>query len=441
MRWDLNTHHVFTPDFTEVIFPCLKDTAWDFWFSGFYIEFMPVGLLLPNDGWKLRANAATVEEAIRILEIIVPICVDRRLAFKVLGDPSIYTYAHSKKMMASSAGKFFTCYLPDERALVEVADLFDQALSREGLSPAAEPISDQRLSPSLSYRFGSFTGDALVRGVADCRDYFKLPDDVTDPFTGECGAEAEVDSSGGVTIGDYCIETLLHRTFASSVYRGTRTRGEEEKSIILKQARAYATVEGIAATTRLENEYLILKAIADKTDCAGICPIPLQLFQMEGHGFLAMTEIDAVSLYEWMQQQKQNWREYLWISIEVAKLISKIHTHGGVSWRDLNPANFLIDTVKRKLYLVDAEFAVMPASVKDFALDLQMLGKLLLWLAFSGESDEIWEYDSRPEIFLEKLKKQDSDDKNAYYWDAVDFALSPEAVDVRPILKMLTRLT
>lgn len=443
----LNTHRVLTPEFTKVIFSCLKinpkkESDWAYYFPGFYVEFTPVGLLLPDDGWKLRVNAVTVDDAVQLLKAVVPICADQKCAFKVLGDPDIYVYAHAKRMEASSAGKFLTCYLPTDRELVEVAGLFERAISREGLSPAAHPISDQRLSANLSYRYGSFTVDAFVRGVPDCRQYFKLPPGVIDPFTGEC-EEAEADTSGGVVIGNYRVETLLHRTYASAVYRGTGL-GELEKSpIVLKEARPHATVDGIPATTRLENEYVILKAITD-TGCAGICPTPLELFEVEeGYRFLAMTEIiDTISLYELMQQQKQKqkqkqgWREHIWIGIKVAELILKLHTHR-ISWNDLHPSNLLVNEATQRFYLIDAEFAVMPASRKDFAMDLQMLAKLLLWLAFSGEEDELWEHDSRPEIFLEKLKKQGGDDRDRHYCATIDIALSPETVNVLPILKML----
>lgn len=435
----LDTHHVLTPEFTEVIFSCLrinpqKNSDWEYYFSGFYVEFTPVGLLLPDDGWKLRVNTL-IEEAVQTLKSVIPICADRNLAFKVLGDPDIYLYAHSKQMEPSSAGKFLTCYLPTESELVEVAHLFDEAISREGLSPAAHPISDQRLSANLSYRYGSFTVDALVKGVPDCREYFKLPPCVTtDPFTGECEEAAAVPSDG-VVIGNYRIETLLHRTYASAVYQGTRLG--EEKPIVLKEVRPYTIVNGIAAKTRLENEYVILKAIADTEDCAGICPAPLELFEIDGYGFLAMTEIEAVSLYEWMQQQKQGQHEYLRIGIKVAELILKLHTHG-ISWNDLHPSNLLINVATQRLYLIDAEFAMMPAS--DFRIDLQMLGKLLLWLAFSGEADGLWEHDGCPDIFLQKLKQDgnDGNDRNEYC-AAIDLALSPETADVLPILKILTR--
>lgn len=434
----LNTHHVLTPEFTKVIFSCLriskKKTDWDYYFSGFYVEFTPVGLLLPDDGWKLRVNTATLGEAVQALKAVVPICADRQLAFKVLGDPDIYIYAHSKQMEASSAGKFLTCYLPTETELVEVVHLFEQAISQEGLSPAAHAISDQRLSENLAYRYGSFTADPFVRGIPDCRDYFKLPPGIIDPFTGK-GQETEADASGGVVIGNYHIETLLHRTYASAVYRGTRLGELEKQSIILKEARPHAIVDGIAATTRLENEYTILKVIANM-DCAGICPTPLEFFAVDGYRFLAMTEIDAVSLYEWMQQQKKRQREYLWIGIKVAELILELHAHR-ISWNDLHPSNLLINEATQKLYLIDAEFAMMPACGKDFTMDLQTLGKLLLWLAFNGEEDGLLEHDGCPDIFLEKLK-QGGNDRDGYC-AAIDIALSPETVDVLPILKMLTR--
>ena len=130
-----------------------------------------------------------------------PLLYQENLAFKILADPTLYNIAFSKQQPAESAGKFLTIYIPRAEELRRIAKELAVLMEQMALNPIAPPVSDNEVSFSknLSYRYGSFTESAFVRAgdghlIEDCREYFRLPPGVGDPFTK--GGVSEYDDDG-----------------------------------------------------------------------------------------------------------------------------------------------------------------------------------------------------------------------------------------------------
>ena len=349
--------HVVTPEFTREIFSCLNSphadaSGWRYHLSsGIFAEFIPVHLSLPADGWKLRINVH-LEDAIRLLRVVVPVLAREKLAFKVLADSTVYRVTFSKQIPAAEAGKFLTIYVPTAEVLTRLANELDVGIAHLAVLPCAHPVSDTPFSNSnnISYRYGSYTDSAFVRGrdghlVEDCRDFFQLPPGVEDPFTGEVGGEDDDDGTDApVRIGNYEIASVLHRTYPSAVYLGTQKSDGLE--IVLKEARPHAYVQDVPAKERLENEYRILTEIA-AFDCSGICPVALEKFEVEAHLFLAMTKIrDTVSLYQWRQHHR-NPADHFRIGQKIAEVLARLHSELSIAWGDIHASNVLVDAIRK----------------------------------------------------------------------------------------------
>lgn len=424
----LDKFHVVTPEFTRPIFSALSpnstDSGWTYLFSGIFAEFMPVGLSLPAAGWKLRVNAR-LEDATRLLRSVVPVLRREKLAFKVLADPTLYRFGFSKQIQAEAGGKFLTIYIPRPEDLRRIAKELAVLIEQLAVDPSAPPISDApvRFSKNISYRFGSYTNADFVKDgdgnlVEDCREFFRLPVGVKCPFSGIVGESDDDATEQPVEIGNYEIESVLHRTYPSAVYLGTRK--SDGLKIICKESRPYAYVQDILATDLLENEYLMLREIA-ASGCSEICPTPLELFQVEQHSFLTMTRIpDPVSLYEW-RQQNRNPDAHFRIGQKIAEVLVRLHSELSIAWGDIHASNVLVDDSEMRVYFIDPEFAKHTKHTRDFTRDIQMYGRLLLWLVFS-DVDMLFEPDCYPDVFLQRFERRS--DYNPAYIDAVHSALS-----------------
>ena len=429
-------HHVVTPHFTQEIFSCLSmastdgtdASGWTYHFSGIFSEFTPVALALPDDGWKIRINVV-LKDVIALLRGVVPVLRRERLAFKVLADPTLYRIAFSKQIAAESAGKFLTIYVPSAEKMRRIIRELAAVIENLAVNPCAPPISDTPFSKGVSYRFGSFTDSAWVRGrdghVEDCREFFRLPPGIVDPFTNAVGASDDDGTDEPVQIGNYEITSVLHRTYASAVYFGTRKDGLE---IVLKEARpdAYVREKGLA-TEHLQNEYQILREIS-ASGCSEICPTAIEMFEIERHLFITMTRLRAVSLYEWRQQNRMP-ADHLRIGKKIAEILDRLHSNLSIAWGDIHASNLLVDLVddsENRVYLIDPEFAT---HTRNFANDIEMFGRLLLWLVFNV--DTLFEPDCYPDFFLQKMDRKS--DYSPAYINAVRSALSGRIKSVSSI--------
>ncbi|MYF97708.1 protein kinase family protein [Candidatus Poribacteria bacterium] len=422
----LNKHYVITPEFAKVIIPFLKlemgSTCWEWLVSGIYLNCYPIDILQPDAGWIVRVNVL-LDDAFQVLSTIVPVCCEAKIAFKVIGDPTLYQYAFSKTAPAEDAGKFITIYTPTSQQLTEIMNQVDLAISKLDILPCAPPVSDMLFSDNLSYRYSSYNPDSTISScpddlIVDHADYFTLPTGITDPFTGESGDTdndiGTTDTSSVVVIENYEIEDVLHRNYATAIYKGKRV--SDGYPIILKEARPNAYIDDVPATTRLENEYRVLTKIAESR-CAHICPTPLDMFEEEHHLLLFMTEIwNAQTLYEWRQKAERTQTELLNVAKEIRDTLSSIHTEN-ISWNDLHASNILLDSANT-VYLIDAEFASIDPDSTDFDLDIRMFGRLLLWLVYPV--DTLLDWTCRIDVFIQKLEQSNYPQ---HYIDAVHIAL------------------
>ena len=401
MKNHLAYQPIVTP-FIKLLTPMPVDARIFFQHPFLYVSPRPTHSL-PPQGFKLRVNTQC-EDLQRVLPLVKKVCF--ATDFKCLADPTIAEMAQSKTFPPSAAGKLLTIYPHPEKNVRQVFEDLNSRIRQlsPALEPAPHPISDFPLTENLSYRYGSFTDDDTLVSPdgtrsEDCREYFELPPWVEDPFSDirsnstTTTTDEEVDEDENVRLGDYSVKTCLHRTFVGAVYAGIDTQGVP---ICLKEARPYTRVDGVFATERLTSEFKALSHVYRRVS-EDICPKPIEVFQHQGHKFLAMERIRGSELLNW-RHRNNNLKpsEIGEIACSLVKIIAKLQ-QARVAWIDLSPSNIIIiDETAPELRLIDAEHAILGANSDEIRFDVERLGKILIWLA--NPIDTLWDNDEPKDV-------------------------------------------
>ncbi|WP_416901425.1 hypothetical protein [Micromonospora echinospora] len=108
---------------------------------------------LPGQGWKIHVST-TLADAIDTLKVVWQHCVDRRVPFKHLADPTTLMLSNMKYADRASSGKFITVYPRDTAELHELLVDLDRLL---GGRPGPYILSDVRWNAGPLYvRYGGF---------------------------------------------------------------------------------------------------------------------------------------------------------------------------------------------------------------------------------------------------------------------------------------------
>jgi hypothetical protein len=198
------------------------------------------------------------------------------------------------------------------------------------------------------------------------RPAFHLPSGVFDPFR----QTAPDVATGPVTLHGYTFETVLRHSNAGGAYR---FRSADGSQVFVKEAKAHNgyTADGADAKTRLNGEYLVLRAIHGREP--GLCPRPVELFHHWEHSYLVTEFAAGMPLYRWVVMNNPAMRigpdaaafaEYhrrgLALLDQLDAQLHRLHELGYV-FVDLSPTNVLVDD-DDGVRLVDFE-AIQP--IKD----------------------------------------------------------------------------
>lgn len=346
-------------------------------------------------GFKIHVSCAPMY-ALRVLAIVVPVCVQEGIDFKIAGDPTLLHLLNSKLQGRGNSGKFITIYPPDEEIF---KDLIEHLYQQTKDEPIEGPyiLSDRRYKDSklLFYRYGGFypphrlnidgtQTTFLVSPTGEYESdqrlpYFQLPGWVNDPF----GGAPMVEHEGDACLNNrYLIEGALGFSNAGGVYYGSdRATGQ---SIIIKEARPSTNCWSIGervwdAVYLLKREYDVLRCLED----LDFVPKPIDLFQDWEHTFLIEERIDGVTHTAYWAQEDMVVAPYIrregrierfvpkfkHIAGTLIRMVTAVHERG-VLLGDLSPGNVLINTETLHMWLIDFESAVQAddeAEVLSFA--------------------------------------------------------------------------
>ncbi len=347
--------------------------------SGAWTHWGPAGLLLPEQGWKVHVSSSLVN-AQPVLMVVSAVCAEFGVSFKHLAGRRTFLLMHGKHAHRVQAGKFCALYPPTEQDALLLLRRLEAELS--GID-GPFVLTDRRFGASacVSYRYGAFHSrtrtDADGHRVhsmsgTDGQDIddqrlpkFHLPPGVSDPFRQEA-AEPGSKPASPVTLHGYTFDAVIRQSNAGGAYRFRSALGEP---VFFKEAKAHNgyTEDGEDAKTRLNTEYLALRAISSREP--GLCPRPVELFQHWEHSYLVTELVPGISLYRWMvtnhpalrigptaEAFAEYYRRSLALLDQLRAQLGRLHEIGFV-FVDLSPSNVLV--ADDRVRLIDFE-AVQP---------------------------------------------------------------------------------
>ncbi|WP_018218339.1 class III lanthionine synthetase LanKC [Salinispora vitiensis] len=373
----------------------------------------PVGVQLPQQGWKVHVSARP-ENASQVLRTVHAHCLRNRLPFKFLRSANVHRAHNYKYASRTASGKLVTIYPSDEETLHGV--LTDLGKELEG-EPGPYILTDLRWGAGpLFVRYGAFVdrycldenGETVLALAKP--DGTLVPDSRKPVFTvapwvdtpAFLAPHLAARNAGDPSEFPYLISRVLHFSNAGGVYLARRKSDNVE--VVLKEARPHAGIDGAGedAVTRLVREHTALRQLAG---VAGVPAVYDRLALWE-HEFLVQEYLPGQSLYSWLainypltmaaptaEQVSDYTRRALAILTAVAEIIERIHERGLV-YGDLHPNNIMISDDDR-VSLVDfelvcpAEADVKPAmgypgfvsrTARGRARDLHALAVLRLWI-------------------------------------------------------------
>jgi tRNA A-37 threonylcarbamoyl transferase component Bud32 len=389
--------------------------AWQRTQSDDWVVYLPPGVVLPAQGWKIHASATT-EAAADVVATIYDYCVARTIPFKFIRSPGLYLLRNVKYAARSSSGKLVTIYPRDDEQLEAVLTELGAQLDGQ---PGPYILSDLRWGAGpLHVRYGGFVerhcvgaGGALElaledptgRLVPDRRGTtFAMPPWVTLPA---CLAP-HLDARNSTTVEGlpYRIERALHFSNGGGVYAGVHLATGDE--VVLKEARPHAGLvwDGTDAIARLGHERDMLARLAG----LDVVPALRDYFTLGDHHFLVEDFVDGPTLGSQIVRRYPfghvvdadeaalaayaSWA--LDVSAQVEAAVELLHTRDVVVG-DLSPANMIVRG-DGSIVLVDLEAAtrgsqdahpalaasafMAPASQTGFQTDRYALACLRLYM-------------------------------------------------------------
>jgi len=308
----------------------------------------------PAQGWKLHVSA-TLPNAITVFQRCAPLLVERGVAFKSVKTLNILGRLNSAIPFGfSQIGKFITVYPRDANEAVELAELLDQAT--HGLGAPTVPFDRQyRPGSAVYFRYGAFGHEEMETEdgtrvsalrtpagelVPDMREPGKaIPEWVQSPFA------AIVETAAPPTplqTRFLCYEALMQRG-KGGVYRAVDIQPSPARLCVVKEGRRHGETNwhGLDGRTFVEREEAFLRAM-DGLPFAP--PAVIDAFCIGEHRYLVMEHIDGEPLLQACAdpQKKIALDVALAYAAGVARLVAQLHAAGWV-WRDLKPANLLVD--------------------------------------------------------------------------------------------------
>ncbi len=386
--------------------------GWTTWDNGVWLGVQPIGMELPEQGWKIHVSAC-LDNARRVLTATWDHCIAHGLHFKFLNTPATFLTQNAKYADRGGSGKFITIYPLDEAAL-------ERTLVELGATLAGEHgpyiLSDLRYGDGpLFVRYGGFvlqecraTDGTLVPAIRDPHGVL-VPDERAARFHVPAWVDVPACLAASVAARDaepdtpfpYDVVRPLHYSNGGGVYLATAQASGA--AVVLKEARPHAGLDtaGVDAVDRLHREHRMLVRLAG-LDCV---PHVHELRRHWEHTFLVEELIEGPTLNEEVVARHplihpaptatdlaayRDWA--LDVLDRLTAAVAAVHERG-VVLGDLHPRNVLLRPDGR-LCLIDLELAHLegepwrramgaqaytaPPQCTGFAVDAYALGAIRL---------------------------------------------------------------
>jgi hypothetical protein len=134
-------HHRLSPEYVDRLKDLLPD-AWilqrdDIWVHALCLTNKYATAAPVIQGFKIHVSS-TPKHALRVLSLVVPVCVQEGINFKIAGDPRLLHLLNSKLQGRGYSGKFMTIYPPDSVSPTP------EGFILEWTRPRGNPLSSKR---------------------------------------------------------------------------------------------------------------------------------------------------------------------------------------------------------------------------------------------------------------------------------------------------------
>lgn len=338
----------------------------------------PPGTATQPQGWKIHVSA-TPRSAEDVLAAVSRVLLERRVTFKFARGLKQLRMLLSIRMARGSGGKFITVYPEGPEQFTELLEVLHEAT--EGMEGPAI-LSDRRYRPGslVHYRYGGFSASQQVLDVDGSYTHMLVTPDgrwtqdernawysppawapvpLSDPEPVRPSSER---GKSQVLLNDrYVVHEAIRHSNRGGVYRARDERTGQK--VVIKEARPFvgAEVDGTDARDYLRNEYQTLRTL----EPLGIAVRPVDLFEYQGHLFLAEEEVPGVTLRTWVDDMVRRdpgrmmpFDRVLDVARRLVDMAAAVHDKGLV-FRDLTPNNVMIKP-DGELVLIDTEFLAVP---------------------------------------------------------------------------------
>jgi serine/threonine protein kinase len=318
-------------------------------------------------GWKLHLSA-TQTTACALLRHVLPILVQRGLAFKIARNAELLGMLNEGAFGPTQVGKFMTIYPSQDPGKINdlAAELI--AATREFDGPKVQ--TDLYLGGVVYTRYGSFNPamrrdrlglftpvDETQKGAY--RVPFVPPEGIPNPFEAYLPA-ATADPRSVRPIGPgYLVLGVMQTHAKGAVFSAVDVRSQESvKRVVLKEGRPYCLSDkhGRDMWFRLRNQ---ARAHGDLVH-TGVVPAPGELFEHSGNLYLPIDHVDGRDLgarpsLPYRAHEPDEQRTILIELLETIKAIRLIHD-AGYAHRDLSMRNIRV-TPSGRVMLLDLEIS------------------------------------------------------------------------------------
>jgi serine/threonine protein kinase len=323
----------------------------------------------PQQGWKIHVST-TWSDAINVLRQILPILISEKASFKVIATSAFLNSLNEGSFGRSQVGKFLTVYPESDTHATDLASKLHAATLgfRGPRVPSDLPVAPGSL---VHYRYGAFGSRRIQTAIGSIEPAIETPEGelvadahlpfyyapawVEDPFV-LLGLSAGLPPQK-LTVGDkYIIVSVIHSSIRGAVYLAIDI--DNPSRCVLKRAYKWASVglDGDDAQDRLRHEAEMLATLGRH----GLSPVLLGMIQDDGDLYVAMEDIDGVTLEQYIVEAARQGslpteRNVIEWGLQLADLLDALHGCG-IVYRDLKSSNIIINK-EGVLRLVDFELA------------------------------------------------------------------------------------
>jgi len=346
------------------------------------VDYLVIGNIYEINGWILYLSCIK-QQYENLLVTVLPILSERQIPFKIPRDQERLELILDGKLGYTELGKVICIYpASSDEALNLAKDLI--TITAEKFKGPSIPTT-MNLGSIVYTRFGAFNPILFSESGGTVKKFMKLnenqwiPDTENHPFKMPTGIPwpfteimvPEIPSKRKLLNNTYLPLHVLKLDVKGNVLRALYFKSFLKiKNCIIKQGKKNMVTDeyGRDIKSRLEWQYELYKQLHEDL------PLPeiFDCFNEKDDTFLAMEFIKGTtlerfvpSLYDynhWSDLKPNKQIIIIDILLDIIYTITRMHKRGYIH-RDLTPANFLIDKVK-KLYLIDLELAWSEVSLQ-----------------------------------------------------------------------------